>query len=325
MEWMTGDEEFNAKWKALMLACVKNGTKIQIIHNIERGTDEMLDAISNWLPLYMSGLIESFVCHKKSDMRFSHTMFLCPDAACVFGAHVRGAEKEGWYDYISVQDKLSICKAQYDGLLSQAEPLIRLFFEGDNFRIFDRAIAASGCYTSLLPTLSYETMPKELLLKMLNRSGIADNMKRKIIAVYEEKRQDFLKILQTNEVSEFFPLASDEQLFGGYATVNLPRLLCDTNIYYTPEEYAEHVSEIIRLYNEYPSFNLYVLPENPFSGIQIRHNDSYVAVVKDKKPYVVFAFTNPYMLRAFGEYFAALKRKYKLDRNEIRQMLKQYL
>ena len=54
--WMTGDPAFLAAWASLMSTCVRNGTQIRIIHNIDRNLSEMNDAIRSWLPLYMSGM-----------------------------------------------------------------------------------------------------------------------------------------------------------------------------------------------------------------------------------------------------------------------------
>ena len=40
MEWMTTDTVFRSKWAALIALCVKNGTRIKIIHNIDRDITE---------------------------------------------------------------------------------------------------------------------------------------------------------------------------------------------------------------------------------------------------------------------------------------------
>ena len=77
-EWLTGDRDFLMRWASLMSACVKNGTRIRIIHNVDRDLSEMTDAIRSWLPLYMSGMVESWYSTRKQNPRFSHTIFLCP-------------------------------------------------------------------------------------------------------------------------------------------------------------------------------------------------------------------------------------------------------
>ena len=126
MEWMTGDQEFLMKWAALMSACVKSGVRIRIIHNIDRNLQEMSDAITSWLPLYMSGMIESFYSRKKNDGKFTHTLFLCPGYACINAWHVTGAEAGGIYHYDTDPKILSFLESSFQELLAFSLPLVRI-------------------------------------------------------------------------------------------------------------------------------------------------------------------------------------------------------
>ena len=122
----TGDQEFLMKWAALMSACVKNGVRIRIIHNIDRNLQEMSDAITSWLPLYMSGMIESFYSRKKNDGKFTHTLFLCPGYACINAWHVAGAEACGIYHYDTDPKILSFLESSFQELLAFSLPLVRI-------------------------------------------------------------------------------------------------------------------------------------------------------------------------------------------------------
>ena len=126
MDWMTADPAFRNKWAMLMGICVKNGTRIRIIHNIRRDLNEMSDAIINWLPLYMSGMIESYYCTRPEKSRFSHTLFLNPGEYCIGASHVAGTEENGIYHYYTGRKELTICREQYDALLSISRPLVSM-------------------------------------------------------------------------------------------------------------------------------------------------------------------------------------------------------
>ena len=76
MDWMTGSKDFFCRWYSLMHSCAFGGVKIQIIHNIDRRRREMAKAVRSWLPLYMSGNIQSFYSTSPCGNRFSHTLFL---------------------------------------------------------------------------------------------------------------------------------------------------------------------------------------------------------------------------------------------------------
>lgn len=126
MDWMTGDPGFLMKWAALMNACVKKGIRIRIIHNIDRSLQEMNDAIVSWLPLYMSGMIESYYSRKKNEGKFSHTMFLCPGLCCINAWHVTGTEDQGIYHYDTDRQRLSVWEAAFQELMAWSLPLIRI-------------------------------------------------------------------------------------------------------------------------------------------------------------------------------------------------------
>lgn len=123
--WMTEDSGFLRKWAVLMRACVRNGTQIRIIHNIDRDLSEMSEAIKSWLPLYMSGRIDSRYSTKPRGERFSYTVFLRPGRACIKAARVRGTQAEGIYHYYQGRRELEICEKEYRGLLDSTRPLIK--------------------------------------------------------------------------------------------------------------------------------------------------------------------------------------------------------
>ncbi|MDD2496218.1 MAG: transcriptional regulator, partial [Tissierellia bacterium] len=66
-DWMTADRDFAVKWAQLMIGVLSKGNKIKIIHTISRDLDEMLNAIQQWIPMYMTGLIEPYYYPKKRD------------------------------------------------------------------------------------------------------------------------------------------------------------------------------------------------------------------------------------------------------------------
>ena len=124
MNWITDSTDFYFKWSLLMRECIKHGTRIRIIHNIDRDFSEMTDAINAWLPLYMSGLVESYYCKKTKDNRFTHTLFICPGHACISAAHISGCETHGVYRYDTDSTIIGILSREYKKLLENSNPLV---------------------------------------------------------------------------------------------------------------------------------------------------------------------------------------------------------
>ena len=127
MEWM--QERFTLKWKALMLACLKSGVRIKMIHNIDREPSEMLFALQSWLPLYMTGQIEPFYRTDISGSRFRHTVFIS-GTDCIEGFCAAGSERNCVYHYTSGRERVAEVRRSYEKLTTEIKPLLR-FQHGD--------------------------------------------------------------------------------------------------------------------------------------------------------------------------------------------------
>ena len=122
--WLQGDYE--SIWTKLLRACVDKGTRIKIIHNINRPPAELFDAISKWLPFYMTGLVEPYYCTLNSGERQYSTVFIDVGTACVESTFVRGMEKEARYRYVTDEDELEYAKKNFELILLDCKPLIRV-------------------------------------------------------------------------------------------------------------------------------------------------------------------------------------------------------
>ncbi len=168
MDWMVNDSQFLMKWAALMLRCVKSGVYIRIIHNVDRNLDEMMQAIVSWLPLYMSGRIESYYCKKQRNLRFSNTIFLRPGMACIKGSNFAGTENEiGVYRYDTDRELLDLHRCIYDRLLSESRALVRIY---GNSELADRLIASSA-YT--VPNLPFKNVQVAISERSVDVSRLA--------------------------------------------------------------------------------------------------------------------------------------------------------
>lgn len=126
MEWMVDNEDFRKRWAALMALCIKQGTHIKIIHNIDRDITEMITAVESWLPLYVSGMIESYYNRKSCGSRFRHTIFICPDKACIVACHTNGMDDKSIYNYYTEPVYLDFMKENFECLMKDADSLAKI-------------------------------------------------------------------------------------------------------------------------------------------------------------------------------------------------------
>ena len=308
MDWMTGDRAYFALWASLMMRCVKNDVRIKIIHNLDRGIQEMVEAITGWFPLYISGMIEPYVFQKDRSARFCYTGFLRPGSACVRGFFPSGTGEDRWYDYITDPKQLVALEKEYHTMLSAAAPFLKTYPLplGGAFRTL--RMENTGTRDYLLSSLPVFTMPPELLSRMLSRTGLTEERKAEVLAVYGDLRRRFLEMLKTERVNLLLSPGEGDRY------VNFSLDLMDLTVEYTQSEYAEHIAAVMELVKNERNFHLTLLPSAPFRDIQIVTLNDAVAVLRCREPYGAFLFTNPTLTRSVSDYLEMLIRQYATER-----------
>lgn len=317
MDWMTGDESFASKWTALMISCVQNGTVINIIHNIDRDLDEMMRAIQSWLPLYPSGRIRSYYCVRPRDTRFSTTLFLCPECACISGHNAKGSEDlHGIYRYDTDPQVLLMQKSNYDDLLSDSVDLVKVF----KINQLDQSALPVMDMTVITGQLSLATMPRKTLQSILSRHKVTVDIAKEAFALWEQQRDFYLRCLEKHEIHECIPISCDTP-FDGTIIADIPGL----SLTYTEQEYAEHIENLIELSETYLGYRLFMLPMPVFDNIRVRIWQKGVAVSRTLPPRYTFIFEHPYMCSAFSSYADKIKEQYRLDKLTSKNILENYL
>jgi len=332
LDWLVTAPAFMKQWAALMHTVLLKKNQIQIIHNIDRNLTEMLAAIDNWMPLYMTGMIEAFYCERDGELKFAHTLFVAPQFASIHANLIVGTENKGKYQYINSSEDIIYYEEQFDALLKISKPLVKVFtyknIEEYHFRIGEMA-KHGGTSKKLLISLSIATMPSTLLERILTRNEIPPKKIEKILRLHDTRIRQLKKELQSGSVIEYVALPDDEALLSGDVKLNLSDLFLDQTIAYTSFEYSEHISSLVSWLKENDNYTFVPLPASPFEHIQIMlKSDTGVMVLKSVVPSTAFWFGHPKMCRAFDEYLDVIDEngwRSINNRNNLFSILEKYI
>ena len=319
MNWMVADPVFRARWATLMALVVTGGTQIRIIHNVDRDLNEMAAAIRSWLPLYPSGMIRSYYNKAPNVGRFSETLFLCPGFACISGANVRGAEDDtGLYRYDTAPAVLAAQEEAFLWMLGNAGELAHVEPAEDTGRFGGEDVEN---LTVLGDTLTLATMPEPTLLRALERIGANEETKARLRVLRKERLEILTRAAEKGFLHEYLPLPAAETLQQGGVLMDLPGL----RVAYTPEDYADHVRNVLALLREYPQYRFLPLPAPVFPEMQVLIAQQAVSVMRRTPPSLAVRFSHPGMCRAFMDFAEKTRAQYKQDRLAVKKELEQYL
>ena len=315
-DWLTGDPDFFRRCTALMLKCLHKGVRIRVIHNIDSGSGDLLDTLRIWLPLFCTGMVESYYCTAERGSRFEHSLFIIPRHACIEGSKAESSDIPAIYHYHTEPEILDVYERTYDSLWKKSKPFVRF-----QTKISAAMLKRVDFLTAVGNTLSLTTMPESVFYAALSRSSLDADGRRDAELEWKARQAKFRRMLQSGFVHECVPPAEDTELFSGKWPLEIP----GETLYYTPEEYASHVREILSISREYENYRFFSLPEPAFLHTLLVVAQDLVCVSMLRAPYMTFHILHPMLVDAFHEYSDCLKAPYLLDREAAVRKLSQYL
>lgn len=321
LEWMTGDPSYMRLWALGMQACLQRGVRIQIVHNVDRGMEELLAAIRAWIPLYMSGLIEPYVARRPRDARFHRSLFLRGEKACVHSAST-GESRLRYYEYITDTERLSCLREDFVALRAFSDPLLKIYLDQEQWKLYSHLPPhKTGRAQVLLSSLSLATLPGETLRNLLEANHLPPETGRLLLETHASRQLQLRELLSQAGVCEFVFLPPPEAgQTPGHRLYTRTELLSQS-LLYTPEAFREHVLAVVNLLETEKNYHLYFLPEPIYPGMQVLLQDQGVSVIRSTPPAAAFVFTHPLLCQGFETYFAHLRDSAASDRSEVRRRL----
>ena len=302
-DWMISDREFSARWAALMVAVLSNGNRIKIIHTVSRDLDEMLNALRQWMPLYLTGLIEAYHYPKKRDGIFKQTMFICPDVSAVISSSIGQSIVQAANLLVRNLDAIRAYTEEFYQYLNQCKPLMQIFVAKDKepyletLREFEKEKSNSIIKTE---SLSLLTMPENVSSGILLRIGIENSD----LTEYQRNRiKLFEMILETNTFYEILPVFDLEVVKDNKIKVSFSDMMDGGSAFYTKEEYIRHLEHLVYLLNTYENFHIKLIEGIQESNYMVYAKEELGAIVaKTSAPPVVLAINETNLTAAFWDF-----------------------
>jgi len=293
MDWQTGDRNFTAQWASLMVQMISRGNRIKIIHTVSRDLDEMLNAISQWMPLYMSGAIEPYFYPKKRDGIFKKTLFIAPASAAVVSSSVGSMQEQAAIHLFRNSRTIASFQEEFNQYLALCRPLMRVYLARDqeaylaNLLEFEKE-SADTLITS--ESISLLTMPEVVANSIVRRQQLENP---DFFTHSRQRAENFHRTLRHNSITEIIHLPDLTSLQQGKIKISFSDLFFQRSVYYTAEEYLNHLENIIRLLETCKNYHI-CLDMN-------MKDPGYVVYVKEERGALVAKTSTPPVILSVDE------------------------
>lgn len=305
MEEMAKDVDFGKKWMFAIAMTLKKGLHLKIIHDINRPFDEMMLGLESWIPIYMTGQISPFYLKAANANIYKHKTYVSGTVA-LSGECITGYLADGKHYLTTNKSELTYYKSKAEHLLKKSNSLMDIYRsesqnEFDAFLIVNSKM--SGKRRRYLSSLPIHTISKELLIKILKRNNIPDTDIETIYSKIEKKKKIIIDIVKKDILEDDYFEFSKNDFKDNSISLSFSTIFFDKKIYYTYDEYKEH----LKLTHEYakntPNYKLTKSPNRTFKNIQVTfHENKYIMVSKDNSPSIHFVIYHPKLRNAIENF-----------------------
>ncbi|NMB11315.1 MAG: hypothetical protein GX977_03415 [Firmicutes bacterium] len=175
LAWLTEDKDFLTLWQAKLAQVLQNRHKIRIIHWVDRSVDSLNSIIGYWLPLHLTGGIESWFFPKYSDSPFQATFFILENDLAITGMSSPNLKDRRYTAMFRDPITIKQCQWVFSTYLSDCYPLIEVCPKREMQRILEKTTGpihtGETAYLIWEPPL-FATMSQGLLASILTRNNL---------------------------------------------------------------------------------------------------------------------------------------------------------
>lgn len=277
-----------------MAHVISKGVNIRIIHANDTPMIEMMNWLKEWMPIYMSGHIESYYLNGDENRR-SVDAFVVSDSAVLHVDGVSGRPDIYRSIITTAKDEVEYYKKKFEGLVQTSGIMIDVIRDKkERDAIMSSTSEGADGRKSLLSTPPIYTISTELLERILKRNKIPSEDRKKIHNYIKDERKKVLKILKKSKIEDHIPDVNEDDFKKRPIFLSLSGLFYDKDIFYTYEEYQEHMDQARKMQKDIPNYSLVMRPDINFRNIQIFvQKGEWVLISKNKTPVIHYLISHP--------------------------------
>lgn len=309
--WASDSLGQNGHIITLLRAAIEKGCRITVIHNLNRSSREINEAIQKWFPSYLSGAIESYVLPPKGMRLFDHTILLFNDE-CVLSATSPHTYPIADRCYTLSKETRAVHSARHQvtHLLETAIPLLhstRLSSPAAYYQKVEKLIGKGGARIITTESLFSLLLPSSLLRNILERYHYPQGEIDEACALQNKLEKLIQTYLSENpmEMIITFPRVTD--VVKAAVPLEVFSIGRAGKLTYLPSEFHTHITYIRDLMQTYPLLEIALAGKKRVAqGVQILSaSRDMTIVVKESDPSIMLVSTYPEFCQAIHDYLAS--------------------
>ncbi|MEE3342923.1 MAG: helix-turn-helix transcriptional regulator [Bacilli bacterium] len=298
------DKEFTKKYMIALAMCLKKGLNLNMIHDLDRPFEELILGLEGWIPLYMTGQINSYYLNNNSNLHYSQ-IECSSNAVALSGTCPTGYINKAKIIVSNKNNDIKYYKDIHSLLLKKANNLINIYNEDkkdEYIEILNNNINIKGDRKNILFDLPLYTINDKLLNKILDKNNIDDKKRKLIKDIINNQKKRVNTILKNNNISDKITLLTKEEFNEEKHYLNLSNYFIK-EILYTYDDYIEHYKQTLDYMKSNTNYKCIINKNNIFKNINIYIiSNKQVIITKINKPIIHFVIYYPKLIDAIDKF-----------------------
>ena len=283
MDWFSEAPVFARQWTALLSRFLSQGGEISIIHTIDRPLGEMLGALQQWMPLYLTGQIRPYYCPRLRDGICRRSLFVAPGRSALAACSIE-EQTQGMVNLYTKNPAVTAAyEEEFSNYLALCRPLMDIYGGAQREALHDKlltTIRGDGplFFAGPLPLPLAYGVPaihylRDALLDRLSAGG---------------------------ELVELLHLPDPADLAG--VPLPLHDLLEASGQRYSPQILRDQMADALARMQTHPNYRVILSHSLPENVSLLARGREEVLVFPSAPPSTVFALAEPRMTSALWDY-----------------------
>lgn len=260
MSWLSEDRSFQVQWGTYLRNIILQGHRIHIIHMVNRDSNELLQALSLWIPLHLMGSIQSYYYPKYSAPLVKHTWFIVKDVCMITSSSVTQQQAENICYLSHDLESVQAYQSMFIGRIQDCKPLVEVFRIDQHLLLLSK-LASSTSYISPTTSLHFHINSLFLPDSVFSRYSktLVSDQRKEYIDLIRKWRTRIFQSLSLAPYTDIFPSSTLKELASYTYKHYDPTFFGLTPIEITDDEANETLKNIQHVLKEYEMFNVYLI------------------------------------------------------------------
>ena len=295
LEGFANDPEYSKKWMMSIAFLLKKGLTVNMVHNLNRPSEELMMALEAWTPIYMSGLVNPYYLVGNNSI-YGHLHYTAGNVAMV-GECIKSHHDRGHYYLTRNKEEVALLKEFNGYLLEKALPLMKIY-RAENMEEFGQFLPATlNCPKGVLhqyTSLPIFTLDADELLSILIKNDLDEKETFYMLQYHRAVKNSFEKILKNHTITDEVPYIDRDNFEEKKPYLLLTETFCSKQIYYSWDLYEKHLKKTEEFAAANPNYRFIRSDKNTYKNIQITVvKGKWALISKSVHPNIHFVIHHP--------------------------------